>query len=91
MNRFEARLNHDIKERMLARQYPSYVGLYDVAVNVERTIKERNNYFNEQRGIKRKDDQQGASTLKSRTKGLPGTTIPTTMYVEANTPTLGLG
>ena len=58
MNHFEARLNLDIKERMLARQYTSYVDLYDTAMNVERAIKERNNYFNEQCRIKRKEDQQ---------------------------------
>jgi len=47
MNRFEAELNPIIKERMLVRQYASYVGLYDMVVNVERAMKEWSNYFNE--------------------------------------------
>jgi len=44
---------------MSAHQYTSYVNLCHTAVNVDRAMKERNNYFNEQRGIKRKEDQQG--------------------------------
>jgi len=56
MNRFKDGLNLDIKERMLVHQYTSYVDLYDTAVNVERMMTERNNYFNEQHGIKRKED-----------------------------------
>jgi len=59
MNQFETRLNSTLKERMSVRQYASYVDLYDTAVNVERAMKERSNYFNEQRGIKRKGDNQG--------------------------------
>jgi len=47
MNRLEARLNPTIKERMSIRQYASYIDLYDTAVNVERAMKERSNYFNE--------------------------------------------
>ena len=58
MNRFEAGLNSTIKERMPIRQYASYVDLYDAAVNVERAMKERSNYFNEQRGTKRKGDNR---------------------------------
>ena len=50
MDRFEARLNPTIKERMSIRQYTSYVDLYDTAINVERALKERSNYFNEQQG-----------------------------------------
>ena len=48
MNRFEAGCNPNIKERMSVRQYTFYVDLYDIAVNVERVLKERSNYFNEQ-------------------------------------------
>jgi len=59
MNQFETRLNSTLKERMSVRQYASYVDLYDTAVNVERAMKERCNYFNEQRGIKRKGDNRG--------------------------------
>ena len=33
MNRFEARLNPTIKQRMSVRQYTSYVNLYDTAAN----------------------------------------------------------
>lgn len=47
MNQFVAGLNSIIKERMLVRQYTSYMDLYDATVNVERAMKERNNYFNE--------------------------------------------
>jgi len=57
MNHFKAGLNPDIKERMSVRQYTFYVDLYDTVVNVERAMKERSNYFNEQCGIKRKEDQ----------------------------------
>jgi len=59
MSRFEAELNPTIIERMLVRQYTSYVDLYDTADNVERAMKERNNYFNKQRGTKRKGDNRG--------------------------------
>jgi len=58
INRFKAGLNLGIKERMSVRQYASYVDLYDTAVNVERVMKERSNYFNEQHEIKRKGDQR---------------------------------
>ena len=47
MNYFEARLSPNIKERMLVHQCTSYVDLYSTVVNVERAVKERNNYFNE--------------------------------------------
>ena len=59
MNRFKAGLNPTIKERMSVRQYTSYVDLYDTAINVERAMKEQSNYFNEQRGTKRKGDNRG--------------------------------
>jgi len=59
MNRFKAGLNPTFKERMSARQYASYVDLYDTTVNVERAMKERSHYFNKQRGTKRKGDNQG--------------------------------
>jgi len=48
MNQFEVRLNPTIKERISVHQYTSYVDLYDTMVNVERVMKERSNYFNEQ-------------------------------------------
>jgi len=56
MNRFEAEVNPTIKEQMSVRQYTSYVDLYNSAVNIERAMKERSNYFNEQWGVKRKRD-----------------------------------
>jgi len=43
---------------MSIRQYASYVDLYDTVVNVERAMKERSNYFNEQRGAKKKGDNR---------------------------------
>jgi len=67
------------------------VDLYDTAINVERAMKEKKSYFNEQRGIKRKEDQQGTSTLKSHTIGLLGATIPTTMHMEASIQTIDPG
>ena len=39
-------------------QYTSYGGAYDTAINVERLVKEKNEFYNEQRGSKRKGDQQ---------------------------------
>ena len=65
--------------------------LFDTAVNVERMMKEMNDNFNEQHGIKRKEDQQGTSTLKSHTIGFLGTTIPTTMHMEASIQTIDPG
>jgi len=59
MNRFEVGLNLTIKERILVRQYTSYVDLYDNAVHVKRAMKEQNNYFNEWKGTKRKGDNRG--------------------------------
>jgi len=58
MNWFEVGLNPTIKERMSVRQYTSFMDLYDITANVERAVKERNNYFNGQRGFKRKGDQR---------------------------------
>jgi len=56
MNEFKVVLNPTIKERISVRQYTSYVDLYDTAINIERAMKERSNYFHEQRGVKRKRD-----------------------------------
>ena len=87
MNRFKARLNLDIKKRMSMCQYASYVDLYNTTVNMERAMREWNNYFNE-RGV---EINERTSTLKSRTRGLPGATIPTMMHMESNTTTIGPG
>jgi len=68
MNRFEAGLNPTIKERMSVRQYASYVDLYDTAINVERAMKERSQYFNEQRGTKRKGDNRGTFQMQEQNR-----------------------
>jgi len=66
MNLFEARLNLTMKGRMSVCQYTSYVDLYDTVVKVERVMKERSNYFNKQRGIKRKEDNRGNFQLQEQ-------------------------
>jgi len=86
MNQFEAQLNPTIKERMLVHYYISYVDLHDTTVNVERAMNERSNYFNVQRGVKRKGDNQGNFQPQSSTRGLLGIITETTMLVETNTP-----
>jgi len=73
MNQFEEGMNLTIKETMSVCQYASYVDLYDTAVSVERAMKERSNYFNEQRGTKRKGDNRDTGATfnrKSNTVGL---------------------
>jgi len=47
MSRFKAGINPCIKERMFVQQYTFCMDLYDTAVNVERAMRERSNYFNE--------------------------------------------
>ena len=59
MNQFEAGLNKGIKEKMSVRHYTSYEEMYDTAVNVERATNEENEFYNEQRGTKRSEDQRG--------------------------------
>ena len=49
MNRFEVGIKPTITERMSVHQYTFYVDLYNTAANVERAMKEKSNYFNEQR------------------------------------------
>ena len=56
MNYFEAGLNLNIKERLSVHQCTSYMDMCDTMVNVERVTKERSNYFNGQRRIKRNED-----------------------------------
>jgi len=58
-------------------------------VNIERVMIERNNYFNEQHGIKRKEDHQENFPLQSHMGGLRGATIATAMDAKASTPTIG--
>ena len=72
MNQFEAGMNPTIKERMFVHQYVSYVDLYDTAVNIERAMKERSNYFNEQWGTKRKGDNRGNFQTHKQYRRLAG-------------------
>ena len=72
MNRFEVGLNPTIKERMSVRRYASYIDLYDIAANMERAMKERNNYFNEQRGTKRNEDNWGGFQAPEQNRRLAG-------------------
>jgi len=76
---------------MFVCQYTFYVDLYETAVFVERTMKEKNDYFNEQCGIKRKGDQRENFHLQGVYKRLPGATMITIMHVEASNLTIGLG
>jgi len=55
-NHFEACLNPNLKEKMSVHQYIFYEDMYDTAVNVERAMKGKNEYYNEQRRSKRKED-----------------------------------
>ena len=64
MNRFMAGLNPTIKKKMSVRQYASYVDQYDTAVSIEKAMKERSNYFNEQWGTKRNGDNRGNFQLQ---------------------------
>ena len=57
MNPFEAKLNPSLKEQMSVRHYTLYEDMYDTAVTVKRVMKERNEFYNEQRGVKRRRDQ----------------------------------
>ena len=47
MNYFEVGLNPNLKERMSVWQYISYEDMHDIAVNVERAMKEKNEFYNE--------------------------------------------
>ena len=90
MNRFEAGLNPTIKERMSVCQYASYVDLYDTSVNVERAMKERSNYFNEQRGPRGRGITGitgEPSSHKSRTVDLLGVSTLATSIKVASIPT----
>ena len=58
MNRFEVGLNPNLKERMSVRHYVSYEDLYDTSMNVEREMKEKNEYYSQQWGNKRKGCQR---------------------------------
>jgi len=91
INCFKAGLNPNIKKRMSMRQYTSYVDLCDTAANMERAIKERNNYFSENAELTEREISERTFTFKVRIRDLPGTAIITIMHMEANNPTIGLG
>ena len=59
INRLEVRFNPGIKEKMSVRHYTSYEDMHDTVVNVERATKEKNKFYNKQRGMKRSGDQRG--------------------------------
>jgi len=44
---------------MALQHYASYEDMYDTVVNVERATKEKNEFYNKQRGMKRSWDQCG--------------------------------
>ena len=52
-NCFEVGLNPSLKEQMWVRHYTSYEDMYDTAINMEKAIKERNKFYNEQWGLTR--------------------------------------
>ena len=85
MNRFETRLNPATKERMSVHQYTSYVDLYDTVVNVEKAMKERSNYFNEQWETKRKGDNRGNFQPHKQCRRPTGINTQTIILVEAST------
>jgi len=55
-NRFRARLNPRLKEKMVVRHYALYQDMYDAAVSVEMVTKEKIEFYNEQRGMQRSED-----------------------------------
>ena len=59
------------------RHYNSYEDMYDTAVNVERAMKERSEFYNKQHEVKRGWISEGIITPRIRTKG-QGTIPPTT-------------
>ena len=47
INRSKVGIDPNRKDRMSVHQYVSYEDLYDTATNVEREMKEKNEYYNE--------------------------------------------
>ena len=56
MNHFVAGVNRSPKEWTSIQYYASYKDMNDIAINVEKVMKERNELYNEQRGVKRSGD-----------------------------------
>ena len=52
MNRFKVGLNPILKERFPVCQYTSYENMYDINANVERALKGKYEFYNEQQGNK---------------------------------------
>jgi len=65
--------------------------LYGTTVTVERAMKEKNDYFNEQCRIKRKADRRENFHPQGPYKRLPGAIMITIMHVEASSLTISLG
>ena len=57
MNQFRAGLNPGLKEKMAVRHYTLYEDMYDITVNVEKATKEKKEFYNEHRSMKRSGDQ----------------------------------
>jgi len=57
MNLFRAKLNPELKEKIAVQHYTSYEDMYGTAVNVEKATKEKNEFYNEHRSMKRSGDQ----------------------------------
>ena len=55
---------------------------------MEKVMKEKNDYYNEQLGKRGRGINEKTSTPKARTRGLIGTTIITTVRIEASKPTI---
>ena len=60
MNRFEVGLNPRLKEKMVVLHYTLYEDMYDTGVNMERVTKEKNEFYNEQQGMKGSGDPRGS-------------------------------
>jgi len=72
MNYFEVGLNPNLKERMSVHQYISCEDIYDTVVNVEKAMKEKNEYCNEQRGNKMEGGPVRKSALSVSTQEVSG-------------------
>jgi len=47
MNPFRDRLNLGLKEKMVVQHYALYEDMYNIAVNIKRATKEKNEFYNE--------------------------------------------
>jgi len=79
MHLFKVELNPELKEKMLVRHETSHNNMYDTAVNVESATKEKNEFYNEQRGMKRRGDQRNNHSFSQLHKR-PSETFPNHAY-----------